>query len=241
MSRFGQPGVQVEVERRFQLSQRLENIEDNRESVPAINVLRGAKALLADLQAGPRWNDSQHGITASFKNLWQDAEVNKPYLAYTDITARVRSLIAWAAARVTSIQAQQEGVATLHRLSTAEGTEAGLRTGIRLDRPGGLLFETARETPEPFTEEAVRRGGQVKRVGQQVLTELEPIAQQQKRELEKRNIVNTGLVVTSLGMLILMKNKILAVLGIGALVYFFKKEAIQEVKGDIESVTSKLT
>jgi len=241
MSRFGQPGMAAEIERRAFLSRSLERLEDERSVIPAIKTLRATKALLRDLQAGPRWEGSQHGVTASFLNLWRDEESNKPYLAYTDITARIRSLIAWAAVRVTAIQAQQEGVSQLHARGTAESTEAGLQTGIRLDRPGGTFFEVARETPEPFTEEAVRRGGQAKRVGQQILTELEPVAEQQKRELEKRNIVNTGLVVTSLAMLILMKNKILAVLGIGALVYFFKKEAIQEVKGDVESVTSKLT
>jgi len=240
MSRFGQPGVAVEIERRFQLTTRLEGLEDQRERVPPITTLRGAKQLLRDLQAGPRWEDSQHRITASFKNLFQDAEINKPYLAYTDITARIRSLIAWAAVRVSALEAQQENVVGF-RIATAASTEAGLQTGIRLDRPGGLLFETARETPQFFTEEAVRRGGQVKRVGQAALTELQPIAERQKQELEKRKLTNIVLIVTSLGMLVFMKNKILAVLGIGALTYFFKKEAIQEVKGDIESVTSRLT
>lgn len=240
MSRFGQPGVGLETERRFQLSERLKQLEDRREQTAPITTLRGTKQLLSDLQSGSRWEDSQHSITASFKNLWQDAEVNRPYLAYTDITARVRSLIAWAAVRVSALEAQQENVSGF-RVASAASTEAGLQTGIRINRPGGTFFETARETPEFFTDEAVRRGGQVKRVGQAALTELQPIAERQRQELEKRNIANIVLVVTSLGMIVFMKNKILAVIGIGALTYFFKREAIQEIKGDIESVTSSFT
>lgn len=240
MSRFGQPGVEVEMERRFQLSERLKQLEDRREQTAPITTLRGTKQLLRDLQSGPRWFDSQHSVSASFKNLWQDAEVNKPYLEYTDITARIRSLLAWAAVRVSAFEAQQENVSGF-RVATAESTEEGVRVGARLSRPGGTFFETARETPEFFTDEAVRRGGQVKRVGQAALTEIQPVAERQKQELERRKLANIVLVVTSVGLLIFVKNKILAVIGIGALTYFFKKEAIQEIKGDIESVTSSLT
>jgi len=204
-----------------------------------VALVRGAKALLAKLRQMPRWSDSRSGISASFLNLIRDDETHRAFLRYTDISARATAVMTEAATRLTPAQAQQEGVSGLQRVSAAAATEH-LSTTQRLSRPGGQAWEIARETPKPFVEEAVRRGGQVKEVGGKVVDEIAPIGQSVIDELDEKGITNPLLGITSLGLLIFMKNKILAIVIIMVLIYLTKQRLISEAKAKIENITGRV-
>jgi hypothetical protein len=220
-----------------QLSSELLALEES--SGNPVVIVRGAKALLAKLRQTPRWNDSRSGITSSFLNLIRDDETHHSYLRYTDISARATALMAAAATKLTPAQAQQEGVSGLQRVS-GEAASEHLTTTQRLSRPGGTAWEVARETPEPFVEEAVRRGGQVKKVGGEIVEEVAPVGQGLIDELDRHEVTNPLLGITSLGLLIFMKNKILAVVIILVLIYLTKQRQIAEAKSKIDSVTGRV-
>jgi hypothetical protein len=237
---FGQTVIDVETQRRYTLSEMLKGLEARRSQVSSLKTMRGVLALEALLRSGPSWVDSQGSISSSFLNLIRDEDINKPYLSYHDITRRLLNLKAYAASGLTPEEARAENVGQLQRLVSAESAESGVQTGIRLNRSGGLVFETARELPEPFTEEAIRRGGQAKRAGQEIWTELRPVAERQRQELERRELTNTVMVGTSIGLLVFMKNKMLAGLLIAGIVYFFKKDAVEEIQQDMDDLTGDL-
>ena len=219
------------------LSSRLIAIEKSRNSAPALTTLQQSKALLEELRATSRWDDSRSGITASVQSLFKDEDV-RPYLKYTDISARANALIVWAAGQVTESQAQAEGVAYLRRVSDAESY---LEQTQRLSQPGGEVWETARETPEPFVEEAVRRGVQVKRVGGEVADKVAPVGQGLVDQLDEKGITNPLLGVVSLGLFVFMERKLLAILIIIALIYLTKQRQINTVKQKVQAVQDSIT
>ncbi len=220
-----------------QLSAELVALEKSEGS--PVNRVRGAKALLAKLRQTPRWGDSRSGITSSFLNLIRDDETHRAFLRYVDISARATALMAEAATQLTPSQAQQEGVSGLQRISAAAATEH-LSTTQRLSRPGGGAWEVAREMPKPLVEEAVRRGGQAKVVGGKIVDEIAPIGQSVIDELDEKGITNPLLGITSLGLLIFMKNKILAIVIIMVLIFLTKQRQLSEAKAKIESVTGRV-
>lgn len=234
---FGQGDFGQADEGKEQITAELLALEESGGSPVAL--VRGAKALLAKLRQMPRWSDSRSGISASFLNLVRDDETHRAYLKSTDISARATALMTEAATRLTPAQAQQEGVSGLQRVSATAASEH-LSTTQRLSRPGGEAWEVARETPKPFVEEAVRRGGQVKRVGGKIVDEVAPIGQGIIDELDEKGITNPLLGATSLGLLIFMKNKILAVVIILVLVYLTKQRQLSEAKDKIYSVTDRV-
>jgi len=238
MSRFGQTGLS-ETDRKHNITEQLKHLEANRDAKSPLQTVREAKSLQSILQAGSAWHDSVHPITASFWNLFSDTKQYKPYLKSSEISTRLRTLIAWAATQLSPEVARTEGVAAFQQLSP-EALEKGLETGERLNRPGGLLFETVKELPEPLTEEAARRGAQAKAVGSEVLKELGPIAEQQKQELQKRQLTNGVLVTSGILLFLFVKNKKLAFLITGLLTYYLKKEEIKKLTNNPAETVAKL-
>jgi hypothetical protein len=231
---FGQTESEKE-----QLTMELYALEEASDASSPIATIRGSKDLIAKLREMSRWDDSRSGITASFLNLVRDDETHHEFLAYTDISARANALIAAVAPQLTPEQAAQEGVIGLQRLDSQEAAEHQA-TMQRLSRPGGEAWEVARETPEPFVEESIRRGGQVKEVGIKVIDEVAPVGQSLIDELDEKEITNPLLGITSLGLLVFMKNKILAVIIILVLIYLTKQRQISETKTKIQSVTDRV-
>jgi len=205
-----------------------------------IVIVRSAKALLAKLGQTRRWDDSRHGITASYLNLVKDQKDFKGYLKYTDITARVRALIVANAVKLTQADADIEGVGGFRRLVDTGAAQEFLETTQRLSRPGGTAFEIARETPKPLLQETVRRGRQVKRVGAEAFEEVKPVGQRVITELEERKITNPLLGITTLGLLIFMKNKWLAIFIIIGLVLVLKNQQITAAKEAVTSVKERV-
>ena len=231
---FGQSELEKE-----QLTGELLALEEASDTSNPVSTIRGAKALLVKLRQTSRWDDSRSGISASFLNLVRDDETHYAYLKYTDISARANALVAASAVQLTPEQAAQEGVSSLQRIDSQAAAEH-LATTQRLSRPGGAAFEVVRETPEPFVEEAVRRGGQVKRVGVKVIDEVAPVGQKLIDELDKREITNPLLGITSLGLLVFMKNKILAVIIVLILIYLTKQRQISTVKTKVQEIKDRV-
>lgn len=212
-------------------------------SAHPVVIVRGAKALLARLGQAHRWEDSRHGITASYINLVKDRKDFKEYLKFTDIIARVKALIVANAVKLTQAEADAEGVGAFKRRVDVGAAQELLEVTQRLSRPGGAAFEVARELPKPLIQESVRRGGQVRRVGAEAFEETKPVGQRVITELEERKITNPFLGITSLGLLIFMKNKWLAIFIIIGLVLVLKnqqitaaKEAVTKVKERVERI-----
>jgi hypothetical protein len=233
-SGFGQADAEKE-----QLTIELFALEEASDTSGPIATIRGSKALISKLRETSRWDDSRSGITASFLNLVRDDETHHEFLAYTDISARANALIAAAASQLTPEQAAQEGVSGLQRIDSQAAAEH-LATTQRLSRSGGEAWEVVRETPEPFVEESVRRGGQVKEVGIKVIDEVAPVGQKLVDELDEREITNPLLGITSLGLLVFMKNKILAVIIILVLIYLTKQRQISAVKAKVQDVKERV-
>lgn len=210
---------------------------------PPITIVRGAKALLAKMGQTRKWEDSRHGVTASYINLVKDRKDFKSYLRSTDITARARALIVANAVKLTQAEADAENVGGFKRAVNVAAAQEFLEVTQRLSRPGGTIFEVARETPKPLLQETVRRGEQIKRVGAEAFKEIKPVGQRLVTELEERKITNPLLGITSLGLLIFMKNKWLAIFLIISLVLVLKnqqitaaKEAVTKVKERVERI-----
>lgn len=226
----------VTVQVKYELSEEIKLLENNKGSVPARHLVRSVKTFIEKMKATSRWDDSKSSIGASFSNLLSDSKEHKPYLRYVDITARARALLAYGASRLTAAEAESENVSTLHR---AADTESLLETTQRLSQPGGEAFEVAYQTPEPLVEEAIRRGGQVKDVGGKIADRTAPIGQKTVDKLEERGVLNPALGVIALAMIIFMKNKILAVLLIIGLVYLTKQRQIRAAKQKIQTISDK--
>lgn len=208
-----------------------------------ISIVRGAKSLLAKLEQTPTWEDSRHAITASYINLVKDNKDFKEYLSHQDLLERVRALIVANAVKLTQAEADAEGVGGFRRFVSQDAAQQNLDVTQRLSRTGGDIFEIARETPKPLLEETLRRGGQVKDVGVKAAQEAAPVGQQVITELDNRAITNPLLGITSVGLLVFMKNKWLAIFIIIGLVAVLKnqqiaaaKQAVVDVKDKIEKV-----
>lgn len=216
-------------QQKFEVTEELYALENQKESMNSIALVRACKALLSKVQAMPRWEDSRSAIGAKFLNLIHDSSSYKPFLVYVDITARIRALLAWSAQKLTPAEAQAEGVMGLRQMSS-EAVEAHLTTTQRLSRPGGEILEVARETPEPLVDEAVRRGTQVKEVAAEAYKEAEPIGQRFISELDSRGITNPLLGISCLAMLVFMKNKMLSALLCIALILVLKNRQISTLR-----------
>jgi len=221
-----------ELLRRNQLSTQLKELEDTKSNLPPVSLVRQALALEDQLTQSPRWSDSQSAITASFYNLIKDTKDNLSYLSYTDISARLRALITWGATHLSEDQARSltsttrpSGIVGLSRSSSAAAEEDAT---ARLRQPGGMAWEVARQTPEPFVDEAVRRGGQVKTVAVKVGDKATPVAESLKDKLDREGLTNPLVGIAVLGMLVFMKNKYLAVALSGGLVFLVKGSDIKE-------------
>jgi hypothetical protein len=234
MSLFGQTENE-----KFQFSQELIRLEDTKDSVPPVSLVRETKNLLSQVRALPRWQDSRSGISASFQTLIRDQEF-KAYLTSSDILARANALLAWAATRLTPEQAQAEGVAGLQRTSAA-AAEEHLEVTQRLSQPGGEAWEVARETPDPFIDESIRRGAQVKEVGSKIIDKAAPIGQRGIDRLDEANLTNPILGILALAMLVFMKNKLLAIVIIVFLIYLTKQRQIAAVKARVDAVTDRVS
>jgi hypothetical protein len=162
------------------------------------------------------------------------------YLKYTDISARCNALLAWGASRLTPQQAAAEGVSGLQRVNP-EAAEQHLSQQQRLSAPGGQAWEIARETPAPFVDEAVRRGGQVKDVGGKFVDKAAPVGQGVVDRLDEHGVTNPLIGFISLGLIVFMKNKIFAIILIMALIYLTKQKQIAEVKAKVQSVKDSVT
>jgi hypothetical protein len=227
-------------ETKAQLSAELISLEQSKGKVPPVATVRGANELLAKLRATPRWNDSRSGISASFQTLFRDDETHA-YLKYTDISARCVALTAWGATQLSPEQAREEGVTGFQRSLSPEVAEQHLEQTQRLSAPGGQAWEVARETPAPFVDEAVRRGGQVKDVGGKFVDKAAPVGQGVVDRLDEHGVTNPLIGFISLGLIVFMKNKIFAVILILALIYFTKQRQIAEAKAKVQSVTDSVT
>jgi hypothetical protein len=225
---------------KVQITQELTALEKGEKTASPVATVRSTKALLARLREQSRWDDSRSSIAAGFLNLIRDRSDHEPYLKYTDVSARANALLALSATKLTPSQAQAEGVMGLHRMSS-QAAEAHFATTQRLSRPGGAAAEIARETPQPFVEEAVRRGGQVKDVGARVAAEAAPVGQGLVDELDKTGVTNPALGIISLGMIVFMKNKLLAIILILLMIFLTKQKQIKEVKRKITSATETVT
>jgi len=222
------------------LTDEIEALENTKTRLAPVLVVRRAKALLDKLRVTTRWDDSRSDISAKFYNLINDTEEYRGYAAYADISARARSLVAWGAVRLTPMEALAENVVGLQRTNQQAADQFQASTQ-RLYRPGGMAWEVARETPEPFVDEAVRRGGQVKIVAGEVAEEVKPVGQALIDELDSQGVTNPALGIIILGMIVFMKNKILAGLLSLGLIYLVKNKQISAVTDKISSVTDKVS
>lgn len=234
MGYFGQTA-----DTKYELSQELLSLEAAKDQVAPLQLVRGANALLSRLNQEPRWQDSRSGISASFQTLIHDEKVHA-YLSSTDISARAKALLAWGATQLTPEQAAAEGVGGLQRLN-AEALEEHISQTQRLSQPGGSAWEVARETPAPFVDEAVRRGGQVKEVSSEFIDKAAPVGQGLVDNLDEKNITNPLLAVVSIALFVFMKNKLLAVIIIIGLIYLTKQRQIAEAKAKVQTLTGKIT
>ena len=234
MSLFGQTENE-----KFQYSQELIRLEDTKDNISPVSLVRELKNLISQVRALPRWQGSRSGISASFQTFIRDEEF-RSYLTSSDILSRANALLAWAATRLTPEQAATEGVSGLQRTS-ASAADEHLEITQRLSQPGGEAWEIARETPDPLIDEGIRRGAQVKDVGSKILDKAAPIGQRGIDRLDEANLTNPILGIIALAMLVFMKNKLLAVLLIGALIYLTKQRQISAVRARIDSVTDRVS
>jgi len=228
----------VTTQTKYELTEELKGLETSKDNVAARHLVRSVKDFMAKMSSTPRWDDSVSEISASFRNLLSDSKDNRAYLKYVDITARARALLAYGASKLTPEEAAAENMTALSR--TVDTAEL-LQTTQQLARPGGAIFEVARQTPEPLVEEAVRRGAQVKEVGGKVIDEVAPIGQKTVDELEEQGVINPALGITALLMLVFMKNKMFAVLLIIGMIYLTKQRQINAVKQQVQQVTDKVS
>mgnify|MGYP003978399573 CR=1 FL=1 len=205
-----------------------------------VATVRGAKALLAKLRNTRRWDDSRSSISASVQTLFRDS-ATCPYFKYTDISARATGLMANAATKLTPEQASSEGVSGFRRSLSPEASEIYLQQTQRLSQPGGSAFEIARETPGPFVDEAVRRGGQVRDVGSKIVDKTAPVGQGVVDRLDHHGVTNPLLGAVSLGLLVFMERKLLAIVIIAVLVWLTKQRQISQAKAAVKSVQDRVT
>ena len=234
MSLFGQTENE-----KFQFSQELIRLEDTKDNLPPISLVRETKNLISQVRALPRWEDSRSGISASFQTLLRDQEY-RSYLTSSDILARANALLVWGATRLTPEQAQAEGVSGLQRTS-ASAAQEHLEVTQRLSQPGGEAWEIARETPDPLIDEGIRRGAQVKEVGSNIIDKAAPIGQRGIDRLDEANLTNPILGIIALAMIVFMKNKLLAIILIGFLIYLTKQRQIAAIKTRVDSVTDRVS
>ena len=234
MSLFGQTENE-----KFQFSQELIRLEDTKDNLPPISLVRETKNLISQVRALPRWEDSRSGISASFQTLLRDQEY-RSYLTSSDILARANALLVWGATRLTPEQAQAEGVSGLQRTS-ASAAQEHLEVTQRLSQPGGEAWEIARETPDPLIDEGIRRGAQVKEVGSNIIDKAAPSGQRGIDRLDEANLTNPILGIIALAMIVFMKNKLLAIILIGFLIYLTKQRQIAAIKTRVDSVTDRVS
>lgn len=222
------------------LSNKLVQLEEYKDTISPLQLVREGKTLLADLRNTPRWEGSRSDISASFQTLFSDQET-LPYLSYTDISSRTTALIAWGATQLSQAEAEAEGVGGFRRSLSKEAVGLNLDETQRLSSPGGLAWEVARETPAPLVEESVRRGVQVKNVGSNIIAKAAPVGQGIVDNLDERNLTNPLIGVISLSLIIFMKNKLLAIFLIIGLVYLLKQRQIKETAHQVSVVRGKIT
>jgi len=220
------------------LSDELDALESS--AAAPISIVRGAKDLIAKLGQIRKWEDSRHGVTASYLNLVKDRKDFRDYLSHRNITDRARALIVANAVQLTQAEADAENVGSFRRRINAESAQEFLATTQRLSRPGGQAFEVARELPRPLLDESLRRGGQVKRVGSEAFEEAKPVGQRIITGLDERNITNPFLGIASLGLLVFMKNKWLAIFLVIGLVITLKNQQITAAKEAITSAKERV-
>ena len=228
----------VTVQQKHELTEELKGLEASKDNVSARHLVRSVKDFLEKMRGTPRWEDSVSELGASFRNMISDTKEHRAYLRSVDITARARALLAYGAARLTPAEAAIENLTTLNR---AQGTEEFLETTQRLSQPGGGAVEVAYQTPEPFVEESIRRGAQLKEVGGKVVDVAAPVGQKAVDELESKGVLNPALGIIALAMIIFMKNKLLAVILILGLIYLTKQRQIDAARQKVQQVTNKVT
>jgi hypothetical protein len=225
-----------EIERRYQLSTRLEQLEDSNAS--PYQIAADARALYDELRQGSRWDSSRSSVTASVLNLFKDEADNRFFLKYTDISARVKEVMVKAASQLSPDDAQRAGVGAFKRVSYDEETAATTR---RLHQSGGMAMQTAVETPEFFVDEAVRRGGQVKDVGVRAGQVAAPVGEKFIEAMDRKKVTNPLLGIITLAMIVFMKNKLLAIILIVAMWSLAKHKTIKKAKDAVTGAADAVT
>lgn len=208
------------------LTKNLLSLESQRDTGSPSQVARQLQSFLETLKTSPRWDDSRSATTASFLNLIQDTKENQEYLSYNDLKTRATELLIYISHKLTPAEAQALNLQSYQRISTSAET---LSAAQRISQPGGMLFETARELPDPLVDEAKRRGAQVKKVGASVADQLQPAGTTLKNRFDAEGWTNPLILLTLALIMIFVKNKMLALTIDGVLIYVVIKYDIAKL------------
>lgn len=206
-----------------ELTKTLVSLESQQDSGAPAQLARQTQTLLEKLKTTPKWDDSRSATTASFLNLIQDTKDNQEYFSYNDIKTRATELLIYISHKLSPSEAQAMGLQSYQRASTSAET---LNTTRRMSSPSGMLFETARELPDPLIDETKRRGSQVKNVASSAAEQLRPTTTNLKRRLDEEGWTNPLILLTLVSILIFVKNKMLALTIDGFLLYIVIKNDI---------------
>jgi len=198
------------------LTKTLLSLEAQRDAGTPAQIARQLQSFLEKLKSASRWDDSRSSTTASFLNLIRDTKEYQEYYSYNDLKTRAIELLVYVSHKLTPAEAQAMGLQSYQRTSTS--VEA-LEAAQRVSKPGGIIFETARELPDPLIDEAKRRGSQAKEVGTSIAEQLRPATTNLKRRFDEEGWTNPLILLTLVSILIFVKNKMLALAIDGAILY----------------------
>jgi hypothetical protein len=159
-------------------------------------------------------------------NLIHDTKENQEYYSYNDLKTRATELLIYISHKLSPAEAQALNLQSYQRISTSTET---LSAAQRISKPGGMIFETVRELPDPLVDEAKRRGGQVKAVGVSVADQLQPAGTSLKNRFDTEGWTNPLILITLASIMIFVKNKMLALTINGVLLYLVIKYDIAKL------------
>lgn len=194
------------------LSEQLIQLETSQNSLSPKELAYRSKQLLLQLNSIPSWSDSRSELYASFLNLINDTEEYKPYLTALQIKQRCNELLIFAAANLSPNEIATLGLSAYAKVAPTSTT-------ARLAQPHSDVFETIRELPDPLISETARRGGQVGKVISTIDKQLQPATSGLKAKLAESGVLHPAVAAICLSLIILMKNRLLATVICGGLVY----------------------
>jgi len=194
------------------LTEQLIQLEASQNSLSPKELAYRSKQLLLQLNSIPAWSDSRSELYASFLNLINDTEEYKPYLTTSQLKQRCNELLILAATNLSPNEIATLGLSSYAKIAPSSATD-------RLAQPHSDVFETIRELPDPLISETARRGSQVGKVVSTVNKQLQPATSGLRTKLAESGILHPAMAAICLSLIVLMKNRLLATVICGGLVY----------------------